>query len=574
MSWLEWVLIFGILALLKYPLGTFIGKVLQKEKNILDPITTPMEKNLYRWMHVQQHDEMDWRQYASAFLMLNLLGGLLLYLILRFQGLLFLNPQAFPGVDPYLAFNTAMSFITNTNWQSYSGETTMSNFSQMVGLTPQNFLSAASGIAVFAALTRGIQRNESSKIGNFWVDVTRTLLYLLVPLSIIWTVLLMSQGVPQTFSANIQAEWLQPGTKEMPQQEIAIGPVASQEAIKLLGTNGGGFFNTNSAHPYENPTPVSNLLEIIAILLIPVSLTMTYGYMIKDLRQGWALLATMCLIYFPLLIVCYYFELQSNPELDNFGIMQERIYRSPGGNMEGKEIRFGLSGSTLWAVSTTATSCGAVNSMHDSYSPVAGMILLTLMKVGEVIFGGVGSGIYGILAYVIVGVFIAGLMVGRTPEYFGKKIEAFEVKMASIILLTPILTILFGTALAFLMLPDKAGALNIGPHAFSEVLYAFTSASNNNGSAFAGLDANNTFYNVALGVCMFLGRFVPAICALAIAGSMAAKKSIPISSGSLPTHTPLFVFWLAGIILALGALSYLPALALGPIVEHLRLINS
>lgn len=574
MSWLEWILMFGVIALLKYPLGTFIGKVLQKEQTLLDPLTTPIEKKLYRWMHVQQHDEMDWKQYAYAFLLLNLLGGLVLYLILRFQGLLFLNPQGFSGIDPFLAFNTAISFMTNTNWQSYSGETTMSNFSQMVGLTPQNFLSAASGIAVFAALARGIQRNESAKVGNFWVDVTRTILYILLPLSIIWGVLLMWQGVPQTFSGNVKAEWLQQGPQEMLQQEISIGPVASQEAIKMLGTNGGGFFNTNSAHPYENPTPLSNLLEIIAILLIPVSLTITYGYMIKDLRQGWALLATMFVIYLPLLITCYYFELQPNPQLENLGITQERLYRSPGGNMEGKEVRFGLPGSTLWAVSTTATSSGSVNSMHDSYSPIAGMILLTLMKIGEVVFGGVGSGIYGILAYVIVAVFISGLMVGRTPEYFGKKIEAFEVKMASLILLTPIFVVLFGTALTFLILPDKAGALNVGPHAFSEVLYAFTSAGNNNGSAFAGLDANNTYYNLALGICMFLGRFIPAICTLAIAGSMASKKSLPVSSGSLPTHTPLFVFWLAAIIMALGALSYLPALGLGPIVEQLKLMNS
>lgn len=574
MSWLEWILIFAILGAVKYPLGVYIGQVLQKEQNFLDPIVIPLEKQVYRWMRIQQHDEMDWKQYASAFLMLNLLGGLVLYHILRFQGLLLLNPQGFSGLDPYLAFNTTISFITNTNWQSYSGETIMSNFSQMTGLTPQNFLSAASGIAIFAAVVRGIQRNEALKIGNFWVDVTRSILYILLPLSIIWGVLLMWGGVPQTFSDYIQAEWVQEGSKELPMQQIAIGPVASQEAIKLLGTNGGGFFNVNSAHPFENPTPVTNFLEIIAILLIPVSLTISYGYMIKDLRQGWALLAAMCLIFFPLLIASYYFELAPNPQLENLGITQERIYRSPGGNMEGKEVRFGVSGSTLWGVATTATSNGSVNSMHDSYSPLAGMILLTLMKIGEVVFGGVGSGIYGMLAYVILAVFIAGLMVGRTPEYFGKKVEAFEVKMASLILLTPIFTVLVGTALTFLILPGNAGALNNGPHAFSEVLYAFTSAGNNNGSAFAGLDANNAYYNIVLGLAMFFGRYIPAISILAIAGSFASKKSVPASVGSLPTHTPLFVCWLAGIIIVIGALSYLPALGLGPIVEQLKLLGS
>ncbi len=401
----------------------------------------------------------------------------------------------------------------------------------------------------------------------------RIILYLLLPLSLIFSTVLIWQGVPQTLSAYPRAEWLQPVSKDAPDQEIAVGPVASQEAIKMLGSNGGGFFNVNSAHPFENPTPITNFLEILAILLIPVSLTITYGYMIKDLKQGYALLIAMTIIFLPFLFACDFYESAAHPQFAELGIDQERIYRNPGGNMEGKELRNGISGSVLWAVSTTATSNGSVNSMHDSYSPLAGMILLAFMKVGEVIYGGVGSGMYGMIAYVFVAVFIAGLMVGRTPEYFGKKVEAYEIKMSSLILLAPIIMILGGTAITFLYLPDNAKALNPGPHAFSEVLYAFTSASNNNGSAFAGLDGNNPFYNIALGITMFIGRFIPAICALAIAGSMSNKKSIPMSSGSLPTHNPLFVFWLVSILFIVGALSYMPALSLGPIVEHLRLIQ-
>lgn len=566
MVWMVLIVIFLFLSLAKYPLGIYIGHVLNGEKTFADPILKPIEQGIYRLARINAAIEMDWKQYAKAFVLFNLLGLIAIYFILRLQAILPLNPEGFSPVEPFLAFNTAISFATNTNWQNYSGENTLSYFSQMTGLTPQNFLSAASGIAVFAALARGLRRYETNLLGNFWVDITRVILYLLLPLSIIFGIFLVSQGVPQTLKNYPEAEMIQPISAETAKQKIAVGPVASQVAIKQLGSNGGGYFNTNSAHPFENPNPITNYLELIAILLIPVSLTVTYGYLVNDLKQGLALLIAMCMIFFPMFWICQHYETQISEKLKELGV-EER------GNLEGKEVRFGITSSALWATATTATSNGSVNAMHDSFNPISGIVLLGLMQIGEVVFGGVGCGIYVMIAYVLVAVFVAGLMVGRTPEYLGKKVESYEIKMGALILLIPIFLNLFGTAIAFVFLPDKAGALNPGPHAFSEVLYAFSSASANNGSAFAGLDGNNQFYNIALGIVMFLSRYLPAVCVVAMAGSMVEKKLVPVSVGSLPTHNPLFISWVVGVIIILGALSFLPALALGPIVEYLTYVN-
>jgi K+-transporting ATPase ATPase A chain len=471
-----------------------------------------------------------------------------------------MNPQGLAAVTPDSSWNTAVSFASNTNWQGYGGETTMSYLTQMLGLTVQNFVSAATGMAVLVALIRGIVRHTTKEIGNFWIDLTRTTLYILLPLSLLLSVTLVSQGVVQTFNENQTVSSLQSG-----EQIIAVGPAASQIAIKQLGTNGGGFFNVNSAHPLENPTPFSNFLEMLSILLIPAALCYTYGKMIGDTRQGWSLLIAMTLIFVALLGVTVWAEQSGNPAIEALGVV--------GGNMEGKETRFGIVNSALWATATTAASNGSVNAMHDSFMPLGGLVPMWMMQLGEIIYGGVGSGLYGMLAFVIIAVFVSGLMVGRTPEYLGKKIEAYEMKMASIIILIPVIVVLVGTAIALISEAGRATIYNPSAHGFSEVLYAFSSAGNNNGSAFAGLGANNPFYNTALGFAMLFARYWLAIPVLAIAGSLVRKKKVPAGSGTLPTHTPLFIAWLIGVIIIVGALSYLPALALGPIVEHLMIFK-
>jgi K+-transporting ATPase ATPase A chain len=500
-------------------------------------------------------------------LVFNFAGFLVVYGLQRLQGFLPLNPQAFGAVTPDSSFNTAVSFATNTNWQGYGGETTMSYLTQMLGLTVQNFVSAATGMAVLVAFIRSLARQTAQTIGNFWVDLTRTTLYILLPLALVLAVALVSQGVVQTFSPYKTVTLLQPTVdadgKAVTEQVLAVGPAASQVAIKQLGTNGGGFFNANSAHPFENATPLSNFLEVLAILLIPAALTYTFGRMVGDRRQGWALYATMLVLLVGFLALAWQQEAAGSPSLTKLGVA------AAGGNMEGKEVRFGVANSSLWATATTAASNGSVDSMHDSYTPLGGLVPLTMMMLGEVSFGGVGSGLYGLLAFVIVAVFVAGLMVGRTPEYLGKKIESFEMKMASLLVLIMPITVLGMTALASVTAAGKASVLNPGAHGFSEILYAFTSQGNNNGSAFAGLNANTPFYNLTGGLAMLIGRYWLAIPALAIAGSLAAKKKVPAGAGTLPTHTPLFVVWLIAVVLLVGALNFFPALALGPIVEHL-----
>ena len=518
---------------------------------------------------------MDWKTYAVAMLLFNIAGLILLYLIQRLQGILPLNPQGLAAVPPDLAFNSAISFATNTDWQSYGGETTMSYFTQMLGLTVQNFLSAATGMAILIALVRSFIRYSANTIGNFWVDMTRSVLYILLPLSLILAVALVSQGVVQTFNPPQTAPLLQAvqdaGAQSSGQQVIAVGPAASQIAIKQLGTNGGGFFNVNSAHPFENPTPLSNFLEMLAILLLPAALCYTFGKMVSDTRQGWALLTVMTIIFAAMLTLAVWSEQNGNPVLTSMGVDQSISDLQPGGNMEGKEMRFGIADSALWATATTAASNGSVNAMHDSFTPLGGLAPMWLMQLGEVIYGGVGSGLYGMLAFVIIAVFIAGLMIGRTPEYLGKKIEGYEMKMASIMVLIPISFVLLGTAVALAIPAAREAILNPGPHGFSEVLYAFSSAGNNNGSAFAGLGTNTLFYNLVLGFAMLFGRYWLAIPVLAIAGSLVQKKKVPVTPGTLPTHSFLFIGWLITVIIIVGALSFFPALALGPIVEHLML---
>ncbi|MEZ4730045.1 MAG: potassium-transporting ATPase subunit KdpA [Caldilineaceae bacterium] len=498
-----------------------------------------------------------------------------LYGLQRLQGLLLLNPAGLGAVTPDSAFNTAVSFVTNTNWQGYGGETTMSYLTQMLGMTVQNFVSAATGMALLVALIRGLVRHDAQTVGNFWVDLTRTMLYILLPLSLILALVLVSQGVVQTLTPYRSVPLLQPTVdgdgNAVTEQVLALGPAASQIAIKQLGTNGGGFFNVNSAHPFENATPFSNLLEMLSILLIPAALTYTFGKMVGDTRQGWALLAAMAIILVAFLFGAYAAEAAGNPRLTPLGVDQQTSALSPGGNMEGKEVRFGIPNSALWAAATTAASNGSVNSMHDSYTPLGGLVPLVLMQLGEVVFGGVGSGLYGMLAFVIVAVFVAGLMVGRTPEYLGKKIEAYEMKMASLVILIMPLVVLGFTALAVVLDIGRTAIFNPGAHGFSEVLYAYTSQGNNNGSAFAGFGANTPFHNTLGGMAMLIARFWLAIPILAIAGSLARKKKVPTSTGTLPTHTPLFVGWLIAIVLLVGALNFIPALALGPIVEQLMM---
>ncbi len=562
---IQLLLYFAVLFALVKPLGGFMARVYMGERTVLSPILAPVEKLFYRASGIDAQKEMNWREYATAVLLFSVGGFLLLFGMLLCQGSLPLNPAGMASLTPDLAFNTAVSFVTNTNWQAYGGESTMSYLSQMAGLTVQNFLSAACGMAVLAALMRGLARKNTHGIGNFWVDMVRSNLYILLPLALIWTGLLGSQGVVQTFSNSIKVPLAQSQSDST--QTIAVGPVASQVAIKQLGTNGGGFFNANSAHPLENPTPLSNFVQMLAILLIPAALCYTFGVMVGDTRQGWAILAAMTIIFVPLLLFGIQQEQHGNPKFATLNIDQA------GGNMEGKETRFGIVNSVLWAAATTAASNGSVNSMHDSYTPMGGFVPMLFIKFGEVIYGGVGSGLYGMLVFVIVSVFIAGLMVGRTPEYLGKKINAFEMKMASVVILVPCAATLLGTAVAVMTEAGRAGILNTGAQGFSEVLYALASASNNNGSAFAGLSANTPFYNTLLGICMLLGRFWIMIPVLAIAGSLASKNTVPPSAGTLPTHTPLFVAVLAGIVVLVGVLTFVPALALGPVAEYFNLIK-
>lgn len=563
-----------LLALVK-PLGSFMARVYQGERTPLDPLLRPLERTVYRLAGIRPEDEMSWQAYALALLIFNGLGLAVIFALQLVQDRLPLNPGAVGPVAPDLAFNTAVSFASNTNWQSYSGETTLSYLTQMVGLTVQNFLSAATGMAVLVALVRGLARRSAQTVGNFWIDLVRGTLYILLPLSVLLALALVSQGVVQTLSPYKSIPLLEPTVDDagspISEQVLALGPAASQVAIKQLGTNGGGFFGVNSAHPFENPTPLSNFLETLAIVLIPAALTYTFGTMINDVRQGWMVLAVMLLLFAGSLAATITAEQAGNPVLDDLGIDQSASDLQPGGNMEGKEVRFGISGSTLWATATTAASNGSVNSMHDSYTPLGGLVPMVLMQLGEVVFGGVGSGLYGMLVFVIIAVFVAGLMVGRTPEYLGKKIEAFEIKMAALVILIPPITILLGTALAVITATGTASMSNAGPHGLSQALYAFSSAGNNNGSAFAGLSTNTLFYNVTLSVAMLAGRYALIVPVLAMAGSMAQKKKAPPSTGTLPTHTPLFAGWLMAVVVLVGALVFLPALALGPIVEHLLL---
>jgi K+-transporting ATPase ATPase A chain len=574
-DWLQIGLYLVVLLLLVKPLGAYMAHVFQGERVFISRVIGPVERFIYRIVGIRSDEEMNWKTYAVVVLLFNVAGLLLVYALQRLQSALPLNPQNLGAVSPDLSFNTAVSFATNTNWQSYGGESTLSYLTQMVGLTVQNFLSAATGIAILVAVIRGFVRHSAKTIGNFWVDMTRSVLYILLPLSIILALVLVSQGVVQTFSGSQTVSLVQStqntSGQVINQQVIAVGPVASQEAIKQIGTNGGGFFSVNSAHPFENPTPLTNFLEMLAILLIPAALCYTFGKMVGDTRKGWALLAVMTIIFVVMLSVSVWAEQRGNPALSSLNVDQSASSVQSGGNMEGKEVRFGAANSALWAVATTGASSGSVNSMHDSFTPLGGLVPMWLMQLGEVVYGGVGSGLYGMLAFVIIAVFVAGLMIGRTPEYLGKKIEAFEMKMASLMVLIPVLLVLFGTAIAVSTSAGREAVLNPSAHGFSEVLYAFSSAGNNNGSAFAGLGTNTTFYNIALGFAMLFGRYWLAIPALAIAGSLVQKKKVPETSGTLPTHSPLFIFWLIAVVVIVGALSFLPALSLGPIVEHLLL---
>lgn len=561
----------GVLLLAAWPLGLYMARVYEGRASWMGPL----ERFIYRLCGVNAKEEMTWKTYAEATLMFSGMGILAVYLLQRFQRHLPFNPMAMGPVSPDSSFNTAISFVSNTNWQGYGGESTMSYLTQMLALTVQNFVSAATGMAVLAALIRGFVRKKVDGIGNFWVDMVRGTLYVLLPLSAVLALFLVSQGMPQTLQPSVTVPLAQAMTgsdgKPVTEQVLATGPVASQVAIKMLGTNGGGYFNANSAHPYENPTPFSNFVELEAILLIAAAMCFMFGSMVGNPREGRALLAAMTLIFVPMLWLCVSSEQAGNPAFTKAGVDQSATLLQPGGNMEGKEVRFGVAQSALWATATTAASNGSVNAMHDSFTPLGGLVPLVMMKFGEVVYGGVGSGLYGMLIFALIAVFIAGLMVGRTPEYLGKKIEAYEVKMASIAALIMGFFVLLGTAVAVVSVAGKAGMANPGAHGFSEILYAFTSAANNNGSAFAGLSANTPFYNSLLGITMFFGRFWVIIPVLAIAGSLAKKKVVPAGPGTLPTDTPLFVVFLASVVVIVGALCFFPALSLGPIVEHLTM---
>jgi len=573
---LQVLLYFGALTALAVPLGRYMAAVYEGRARLAQRVLGPAERLLYRVAGVDPEHDMSWKAYAGAVLVFSGIGIVALYALERLQGVLPLNPAGLPAVDPDVALNTAVSFASNTNWQAYSGETTMSHLTQMLGLTAQNFVSAATGMAVLVALIRGFVRRDASGVGNFWADLVRSTLYVLLPLSLVLALALVWQGTPQTFAAKATAEILDSSAAAAghagAHQEIALGPVASQVAIKQLGTNGGGYYNANSAHPFENPTPISNFAELLSILLISGALCFTLGEMVGDRRQGVALYAVMLAIFVPLLLMCLAAEQSGNPVLSALGADPIASPLQAGGNMEGKEVRFGIASSALWATATTAASNGSVNAMLDSFTPLGGLAALWLIELGEVVFGGVGSGLYGMLAFAIVAVFIGGLMVGRTPEYLGKKIEAFEMKMASLVILLPAVVILAGTAIAC-VLPAGTEALgNPGAHGFSEILYAFSSGAGNNGSAFAGLTASGRFYAATIAIAMFAGRYWLIVPILAIAGSLARKKSVPASVGTLPTHGPLFVALLAGTIVLVGALTFLPALALGPIAEQVQLL--
>jgi K+-transporting ATPase ATPase A chain len=586
----------GILVVIAIPLGKYINQVMNGEKNILSFLLRPVEKLIYQVGGINPDEDMNWKRYAILLLAFNIIGCVALYAMQRLQGILPLNPQDFAAVSPDSSLNTAVSFVSNTNWQGYGGESTMSYLTQMLGLSVQNFLSAATGLAVAIALIRGFARHSMQGIGNFWADITRSTIYVLIPVSLIFAIGLMGQGVIQNFdsyktvplmetlnysAAKVDAAGApvldkagQPvmEAQSTSTQVLPMGPVASQEAIKMVGTNGGGFFNANSAHPYENPTPFSNFLQMLAIFVIPAALCITFGKMVSDKRQGWAIYAVMSILFVSFAGFAIYAEQQGNPLFSQLGVDQSATLTQAGGNMEGKETRFGIAATGLFATITTSASCGAVNAMHDSFTPLGGMVPLVLMKLGEVVFGGVGAGLYGMLIFALLAVFIAGLMIGRTPEYLGKKIEAYEMKMVSITILICPLLVLAGTAISVLVADGKAGIANPGAHGFTEILYAFVSASNNNGSAFAGLSANTPYYNVMLAIAMWFGRFSIIIPILAVAGSLAAKKRLTATSGTLPTHGPLFVALLLGTVIIVGALTYIPALALGPIIEHLIMI--
>ncbi|HWT38738.1 MAG TPA: potassium-transporting ATPase subunit KdpA [Paraburkholderia sp.] len=590
------VLYIVVLIGLAIPLGRYMTSVLDGSSVVVRRIGRPVEHLLYRLAGVDHETEMSWKQYALAVLLFNALGALAVYGFLRLQQWLPANPQSFGPMTPDAAFNTAVSFVTNTNWQDYTPEQTVSYLAQMMGLTVQNFLSAATGIAVVVALIRGFARHTTQTIGNFWVDLTRITLYVLAPLAIVVSLLLISQGAIQNFRSYQDVPTLQVTTYQVPKtdaqgnavkdakgnpvmqdvkadkQTIAMGPVASQEAIKMLGTNGGGFFNANSAHPYENPTPLSNFVQMISMLVIPAALCIVFGRMVSDRRQGYAVLAAMTIAFTVAVVGEISAEQAGNPLFTSLHVDQSASAMQAGGNAEGKEVRFGIAQSGIFTVATTSASCGAVNNMHDSLTPMGGFVPLLLIQLGEVIFGGVGSGLYGMLVFALLAVFVAGLMIGRTPEYVGKKIESFEMKMVSIaILLTPFL-VLVGTSIGVLSPLGTAGIANPGPHGFSEILYAFSSSANNNGSAFAGLSVNTPFYNWLLAIAMWFGRFGTIVPVLAIAGSLASKKRIAATSGTLPTHGPLFVVLLLGTLVLVGALTYVPALALGPVVEHLMMV--
>lgn len=590
-AWMQLAAFLAVLLVAAWPLARWIDAVMAGRFRL----GHGLERPLYRLAGVRPDQESGWQRYALGLLLFNALGVLAVFALQRLQDVLPLNPQQLPAVAPDLAFNTAVSFVTNTNWQAYGGESTMAYLTQMLALTVQNFLSAATGIAVVVALVRGFARHSAQAIGNVWVDLTRATLWVLLPLSFVFALVMVGQGVIQNLRpyATVQTveafQWQEPrlGEDGLPvkdaqgqpvlqdkqdqHQTLAMGPVASQLAIKMLGTNGGGFFNANSAHPFENPTPLADFLQMLAIFLIPAALCFVFGRMVGDSRQGWAVLGAMTAMFVVMAVLATAAEQQGNPVLSALGVNQQASALQSGGNMEGKEVRFGINASSLFATVTTAASCGAVNAMHDSFTPLGGAVPLVLMQLGEVVFGGVGSGLYGMLVFAIMAVFIAGLMIGRTPEYLGKKIEIFEMKMVAIAILVTPLLVLAGTALAVMTDAGRAGLANPGAHGFSEVLYAFSSAANNNGSAFAGLSANSPFYNIALAVAMGFGRFGVILPVLAIAGSLAAKKRLAVTEGTLPTHGPLFIVLLIGTVLLVGLLNYVPALALGPVVEHLAL---
>lgn len=559
-GWIQILVYCGIVVLLVKPLGGYMYRVFNGDRTFLSPILGPVERGLYRISGTSEREEQHWTTYSAGIIFFSLASFLVLYVLQRLQGVLPYNPAGMTAVEPNLAFNTAVSFVTNTNWQNYGGESTMSYLVQMAGLTVQNFMSAAVGVAIAVALIRGFARHSVRSIGNFWVDMTRCTLYILLPLCIVLSLVYVWLGIPQTLGPYVDATTLE-GAK----QTLALGPVASQVAIKMLGTNGGGFFNANAAHPFENPDAVSNLIQMVTIFALGAALTNVFGRMVGNQRQGWAILATMGVLFIAGVAICYWAEAAGNPLVHALGI--------DGGNMEGKESRFGIAASALFAVITTAASCGAVNAMHDSFTALGGLIPMVNMQLGEVIVGGVGAGFYGIMMFIIVAVFVAGLMVGRTPEYLGKKIEAKEVKMAMLAILCLPLAMLTFTAIAVVLPSAVASMANGGPHGFSEVLYAYTSAAANNGSAFGGLSGNTPWYNITLGITMLMGRFLVIIPALAIAGSLVAKKTVPASAGTFPTDGPLFVGLLVGVILIVVGLTFFPALAIGPIVEHLAAIN-